>query len=200
MITQRWILALVGIGLVVAFLGVWLMQSPSDRQEESKGNAGNLGSYAHGAMANFVPVEEDVKPAVAPFVGGDGETLTLADFKGQVVLVNLWATWCAPCREEMPSLDRLQQHLDSEDFSVVAIASDRGGVEAARTFLAEIDANTLGVYVDSTARIGPALGSFGLPASLLLGRDGRELGRLAGPAEWDSDEAIALIRAALALR
>ena len=131
------------------------------------------------------------------FTNDKGEALTLASFKGKVILLNLWATWCAPCREEMPSLDRLQKALGSDKFEVVALSLDRQGIDAARKFLTEVKAQNLKLYVDPTAKQGTALNLVGMPTTILIDSQGRELGRLAGPAEWDSADAKKLIEAAL---
>jgi len=150
-----------------------------------------------GQVAGFVfkSVPEELPRAI--FVDADGRERTLADWKGKVVLLNLWATWCAPCRKEMPALDRLQASLGSEKFEVVAVSVDRTGIEGARKFLDEINVKRLAVLADPSARMATTLKAIGLPATLLIDAEGRELGRLVGPAEWDAPEAKALIRAAL---
>ena len=127
------------------------------------------------------------------FVDGTGAPKTLKDFHGKIVLLNLWATWCAPCREEMPSLDRLQQELGSDRFEVVALAVDRTGLEAARKFLDGINVKSLKLYADPTTRSGSALKAIGMPTTILIDAEGREIGRLPGPAEWDSAEAKRLV-------
>jgi thiol-disulfide isomerase/thioredoxin len=131
------------------------------------------------------------------FQDADGRERTLADWRGKVVLLNLWATWCLPCRKEMPSLDRLQAALGADKFEVVALSVDRKGLDASRKFLAETKVERLGLYVDATARATSELRVVGLPATLLLDAQGREIGRLLGPAEWDSEDAQRLIRSAL---
>lgn len=131
------------------------------------------------------------------FTDGEGQPMTLADFKGKTILLNLWATWCAPCREEMPALDRLQQALGSDRFEVVALAVDRAGPDAARKFLDEIGVSSLALYSDITTRSGSALRAIGMPTTILIDPEGREIGRLAGPYEWDQPEAKALIQAEL---
>lgn len=150
-----------------------------------------------GQMAAYVKKKTPEALANISFNDGDGKALTLADFKGKTVLLNLWATWCAPCREEMPSLDRLQQALGSDKFEVVALSLDRKGAQASRKFLDEVKATSLKLYVDPTAKQGTELKLIGMPTTLLVDREGRELGRLTGPAEWDSPEAKKLIEAAL---
>ncbi|MEQ1651141.1 MAG: TlpA disulfide reductase family protein, partial [Hyphomicrobium sp.] len=104
---------------------------------------------------------------------------------------------CAPCREEMPALDRLQKALGGDTFEVVALSLDRKGAEASQKFLDETKATNLKLYIDPTAKQGTVLKIVGMPTTILIDKEGRELGRLAGPAEWDSDDAKKLIAAAL---
>ena len=129
-----------------------------------------------------------------PFLAGNGAEVKLGDFQGRVLLVNFWATWCAPCIRELPSLDRLQLKLGGEGLLVLAISQDRGGAEIARPFLEKLGIHRLGLFLDSKMRLGRALGIRALPWSLLIDREGRIVGELPGYAEWDSDEGIALIR------
>ncbi len=149
-----------------------------------------------GKLAAFVRKNPPVALADISFIDESGAAKTLADFRGKTVLLNLWATWCAPCREEMPSLDRLQKQLGSGTFEVVALAVDRGGVDAAGKFLKGINVTNLKVYADPTTKSGTALRVLGMPTTILINADGKEAGRLSGPAEWDSDEAKKLIAAA----
>ncbi len=144
-------------------------------------------------------VKKAVPEALADvaFLGPDGQPAKLSDFKGKMILLNLWATWCAPCRKEMPALDRLQKTLGSDKFEVVALAVDRLGAAAAKKFLDEIKVESLKLYVDPTAKAGTALKALGLPTTILIDKEGRELGRMAGPAEWDDDKSKALIQAQL---
>lgn len=148
-------------------------------------------------MAAFVFKKEPEPLPDFKFFDGTGAERSLADWRGKVVLLNLWATWCAPCRKEMPALDRLQQALGSEHFEVVALSVDRGGAEVSRKFLDQIDVKALGLYVDPTTRATSQLKAVGLPVTILIDGDGREIGRLTGPAEWDSEDAKRLIRAVL---
>jgi thiol-disulfide isomerase/thioredoxin len=160
--------------------------------------AGFSKALATGTLAAFlVHAQPKPLPDVA-FTDGSGKPLTLSDWKGRVVLINLWATWCAPCRKEMPDLAKLQQQLGSDQFEVVAISVDRKGAEASSTFLKETGADALKLYVEPTTKIVSELQSAGLPATILIDRQGRELGRLLGPADWASPEAQALVKAALA--
>ena len=153
---------------------------------------------ATGALAAFL-VKSERKPVIdAAFQDGAGKALTLSQWKGRVILVNLWATWCAPCRREMPDLARLQKELGSGQFEVVAISVDRKGAEASAAFLKETGADNLNLYVEPSLAILNDLQAIGLPATVLIDRSGKEIGRLLGPADWASPEAIALIKAALA--
>lgn len=155
-------------------------------------------ALATGSLAAFL-VHPEPKPLPdLAFQDGSGKPVKLSDWKGRVALVNLWATWCAPCRKEMPDLAKLQTELGSDQFEVVAISVDRKGAEASSAFLTETGAGNLKLYVEPTTKIVNDLQSAGLPATILIDREGREIGRLLGPADWASPEAVALVKAALA--
>lgn len=128
-----------------------------------------------------------------PFTNVAGDEMTYAAFEGKVVLVNFWATWCAPCREEMPSIDRLQATLGGDDFQVAAISVDRRGMGAVTDFFDEISVEHLTPYLDKRGKLAVTHGVIGLPGTVILDRDGREIARMTGPAEWDSPEAIAIL-------
>jgi thiol-disulfide isomerase/thioredoxin len=154
-------------------------------------------ALSQGQMAAFVfRAARESLPEVK-FEDATGKERTLADWKGKVVLLNLWATWCLPCRKEMPALDRLQQELGSEAFEVVALSVDRAGRSGARKFLDEAKVEKLALYADPSARMAGTLRAAGLPATLLIDREGREIGRLLGPAQWDGEDARRLIQWAL---
>lgn len=131
------------------------------------------------------------------FQDAEGKPFSLPNFRGKVVLLNVWATWCAPCRKEMPALDRLQQKLGGPDFQVVALSIDSSGAVSVRRFYDEIGIHALGIYVDPTTEATGKLRILGIPTTLLLDREGRERWRKAGPAEWDSPEIIESLRAKL---
>jgi len=154
-------------------------------------------ALSQGQMAAFVFRAARADLPEVKFEDATGKERTLADWKGKVVLLNLWATWCLPCRKEMPALDRLQQELGSEAFEVVALSVDRAGLGGARKFLDEAKVGKLALYADPSARMGSTLRTTGLPATLLIDREGREIGRLLGPAQWDGEDARRLIRWAL---
>lgn len=137
------------------------------------------------------------QPQPAPvlsFTDGDGQTKSLADFRGKVVLLNFWATWCAPCKIEMSSLDALQAKLGGENFTVVALSVDRTGPDKPREFLQKAGLSNLALYVDDTGESALAVKAGGLPATLILDEQGREVARLLGSAEWDDAEAVKLVQ------
>ncbi|WP_309228650.1 TlpA disulfide reductase family protein [Roseomonas sp. KE2513] len=154
------------------------------------------------AAASATPADRLALVPLAPprpvpelrFVRGDGRTLALEDFRGRAVLLNIWATWCVPCRTEMPALDRLQAALGGSGFEVVALSIDRGGLPAVEAFYREVGPRSLGVYVDQTGDASRALGTAGIPTTLLIDREGREVARKIGPAEWDGPEMVGAIR------
>lgn len=127
------------------------------------------------------------------FTDGDGRPTRLSDFRGKVILLNLWATWCPPCRKEMPSLDRLQAILGGPDFEVIALSVDRG-LPVIKTFYLQTAVTQLRIYVDQSEQAMPSLAVTAIPTTLLIDRHGREVGRKIGPAEWDSPALIRAIR------
>lgn len=162
--------------------------------------AAALDRFAAGDLAAFRVNTQPISLAALDFQREDGTPLSIADFAGKTVLLNLWATWCVPCRAEMPALDRLQQQLGGEDFAVVAVSLDASAADRPRGFLDEIGVG-LDLYVDprlglldDIRRIG-AIG--GLPTTILIDPTGCQLGIMEGPAEWDSPAAIGLINAAV---
>ncbi|MER9252204.1 TlpA family protein disulfide reductase [Mesorhizobium sp. M0598] len=160
---------------------------------------GALLAVAQPASAVEPPQDFAVHEAPVPvpeisFQDADGQPKTLADFHGKVLLLNIWATWCAPCRKEMPTLDRLQAKLGGPDFEVIALSMDRGGPDIVKKFFAEIGVEHLALNIDTTGKAMFTLGALGLPMTLLIDREGKEIGRLIGPGEWDSPEMMAFIR------
>jgi thiol-disulfide isomerase/thioredoxin len=127
--------------------------------------------------------------------------VTLADLKGRTLLVNLWATWCVPCRQEMPALDKLQAQLGGPDFEVVAINVDTRNTEKPKTWLKENGIGNLGFYADPSGNLLQVLQRsghvVGLPTTLLVDGSGCEIALMKGPADWSSPDAVALVRAAL---
>lgn len=147
-----------------------------------------------GWMQKFVPAETVRRARASAFFDAAGATYTLDDFRGKVVLVNFWATWCGPCIREMPSLLRLQKALKDEDFVLVALSEDRRGWPLIKPFLARLGLSELTVFHDETGLTMRSFRIRGLPTSILIDQDGNEVGQLRGHAEWDTPEALALIR------
>jgi thiol-disulfide isomerase/thioredoxin len=131
---------------------------------------------------------------VLRFVDGEGREMGLEAFRGKTVLLNIWATWCVPCRLEMPTLDRLQAKLGGPDFQVVPLSIDREGLPTVKAFYEKLGLKALGVYVDRTGKAAQELGAAGIPTTLLVDGDGNEIGRTVGPAEWDSGEVLQVLR------
>ena len=161
--------------------------------------AARLKPLVHGEIAALTLAP---RPKPLPGLGFDtqeGTKANLADFKGRTVLLNLWATWCVPCRQEMPALDRLQGTFGSKDFAVVAVNIDTARLDRPKAFLHEIGVKNLKLYTDNTAAAFQTLKQagnvLGLPTTILIDKDGCEIGTMAGPAKWDSEEALALLNA-----
>ncbi len=167
----------------------------------SKALALSLDPLAKGELAAFQVAREPETLSELAFTGPDGQAMTLAAFKGKVTLVNLWATWCAPCRKEMPALDRLAGALGGDDFAVVPVSIDIGDSGRPAAYLQQIGVKNLPLYIDQTTEIFEGLKkqhlALGLPVTVLLDRNGCRLGHINGPAEWDSADGKRLIEAAI---
>lgn len=147
-----------------------------------------------GHMQNFL-LAPSIRPRPAiVWMDGKEKKLSLDDFEGKVVLFNYYASWCAPCQRELPGIDRLQASLAGDDFTVVALNIDRSGKIAARRLQRQLNLKNLDLYVDPKMASGRVLGLRAMPTTYLFDRQGREVGKLEGGAEWDSAEAVALIK------
>ena len=124
------------------------------------------------------------------FLDGSGRSLTLKDFRGTFILINVWATWCPPCKEEMASLDHLALLLANKNIKVVPISIDVSGALVVRSFYERLGLENLSIYVDPSTKVMHALAIIGVPTTLLIGRDGREIGRMVGPAQWDAPASV----------
>lgn len=144
-------------------------------------------------LEKFKGAEPKPMPPLS-FVDAEGRRVDLADFKDRVILLNLWATWCAPCVKEMPSLDRLQGQLGGDAFQVVALSLDRGGRTAVEPFYKKTGVEHLTVFLDPGSQSMKVLSLRGLPTTILVDPEGRELGRVEGAVEWDSPEAVSFLR------
>ena len=164
--------------------------------------ARKLGPLARGEVAAVNVAKSPLKVPDLSFHDASGIPLTLDHWRGRTVLLNLWATWCVPCRKEMPALDALEQRLGGPNFEVVAINIDTRDPEKPKAWLKEVGVEKLAYYADPDAKAFQDLKSigraFGMPTTLLVDPQGCEIGTIAGPAEWASDDAIKLIQAALA--
>jgi thiol-disulfide isomerase/thioredoxin len=167
----------------------------------SRATAERVAPFARGEVAAVsVPKSPKPLPEIA-FNGPDGRPMTGADLKGRTVLVNLWATWCAPCRHEMPALDRLQGELGGQDFEVVAINVDTRNLDKPRAWLAENKVDRLAHYADPSGKVMQVLQRsgelVGLPTTILVDPQGCQVAVLKGPADWGGEDALKLVRAAL---
>ncbi len=163
--------------------------------------AKKLAPLARGEVAAVKVAKSPLKVPDLAFQDAAGKPLSMQNWRGRTVLLNLWATWCVPCRKEMPALDALQQRLGGSGFEVVAINIDTRDPDKPKAWLKELGVEKLAYYADPTAKtfqdlkeIGRA---FGMPTTMLVDRQGCELGTIAGPAEWASEDAVKLIEAAL---
>lgn len=176
----------VSASAAAVILGVLVFATGSDGRGAPPAFKGAMQAFQHAAA-----------PKAAPgisFTDRAEKALTLADFRGRVVLLNYWATWCGPCVEEMPALERLQARQGGDNFQIVAVSIDRQGLPVVEPFLDKIGIKQLPIYLDRTGASMRAFGVRGLPTTILLDREGNELGRIEGMAEWDSPSAEALIR------
>lgn len=197
------LLPLIAVALIGATLYATLAPSTkavSAACRNAQAVASRLDPLARGEVAAFSAASASEPLPVLAFKGPNDAPLSLADFQGRTVLLNLWATWCVPCRQEMPALDRLQAALGGPRFQVVAVNIDTTRLEKPQKFLDETGVKSLTFYRDSTADVFETLRTagraVGLPTSILVDPKGCEIGTLAGGAAWNSDDAKALIRSA----
>lgn len=151
-----------------------------------------------GDMTKMV-IHNEARPRLErEFETRTGAAKQVEDWEGKVVVLNFWATWCPPCRKEMPSLDRLQGAMGNDGFEVLALSMDRASVEKIDNFFMSIDVEHLEIYREPSLRIGTEAGVLGMPITLVLDRQGREVARLQGEAEWDGPNAQALLNQIIA--
>ncbi len=197
-------LTIMALGIVAGLAVIYVTNPPQGNTplakqcKTSPAQLAALKEKATGAVAGVV-VPQGARPLPElAFQNNEGQTVSLSDFKGKTVLLNLWATWCAPCRDEMPALNTLQEKFGSDDFEVVAVSVDTQGLDKSRAFLKEINADKLAFYASPDAglfrnmqKIGRAVG---LPTTLVIDETGCEIGYLPGYAHWADEDAYAFIR------
>jgi thiol-disulfide isomerase/thioredoxin len=195
------------IGGVIGFAGVygtgglWRNAAGDPACRPAVALAGKLAPLAHGEVAALTMASAPLRLPDLAFEDAEGKPKKLSDWRGRIVLVNLWATWCVPCRREMPALESLQTRLGGPGFEVVAINIDTRDPEKPKAFLKEAELTRLGYFTDAKAKVFQDLKSvgraLGMPTSVLVDGQGCEIGTIAGPAEWASDDAVKLVTAAI---
>jgi thiol-disulfide isomerase/thioredoxin len=200
------VIATVVVGGLVGFAalyGLGLKRGPAGDPacRAAVDTAQRIAPLAHGEVAALAMATAPLKLPDLAFEDADGRPKKLSDFRGKTVLLNLWATWCVPCRKEMPALEALQTKLTGPNFEVVAINIDTRDPEKPRNFLKDANLNRLGYFNDQKAKVFQDLKAVGravgMPTSVLVDPQGCEIATIAGPAEWASDDALKLIRAAV---
>lgn len=162
-----------------------------------KGPAGDLSALLTGELMGFELTAPKPAEEATAFRTDTDDIKSLADYRGKIVLLNVWATWCAPCLNEMPTLDRLQQEMASDDFTVLAVSIDRDGLEKPKRFLERAGVEHLELLVDDTQKLAFTYNAYQLPSTILLDRQGREIGRMVGDTEWDSPEVKTFLKAVI---
>jgi thiol-disulfide isomerase/thioredoxin len=203
----RLVSAAAAIAVLVVLAGVYGMEhlrsNPADAACRPAVNIANkLAPLAHGEVAALALAQTPFHVPDLAFKNAQGAEKTLADWRGRTVLLNLWATWCVPCRSEMPALDALQARLGGPDFQVVAVNIDTRDQQKPLAFLKEIGVTHLTYYSDASAHVFEDLKeagkAFGMPTTVIVDRNGCEIGDMAGPAQWSSDDGVKLVSAAIA--
>jgi thiol-disulfide isomerase/thioredoxin len=201
------VIAAVLIGAVIGYAGVsgigGLKRSAAGDPacQQAVALSRKLAPLAQGEVAALTMATSPLKLPDLAFEDADGKPRKLSDWRGRTVLVNLWATWCVPCRKEMPALDALQTKLGGPNFDVVAVNIDTRDPEKPKNFLKDANLTRLGYFSDPKAKVFQELKgigrALGMPTSVLVDGQGCEIATIAGPAEWDSDDAVKLITAAI---
>ena len=197
-------LAVVAIGALAIYVSLDAERNTADAAcRDASTRAASLDQFAIGQLAGFRPASDSTSLAELSFQTPNGDELSIASFVGRVVLLNLWATWCAPCREEMPALNQLEAFLGGESFKILAVSVDTNNTpQGPQDFFADFEIDELDLYVDPSTWILADLRGIGarggLPTTILLDEIGCILGIIEGPADWAGPDAVALIGAALA--
>jgi thiol-disulfide isomerase/thioredoxin len=202
----RLISAAAAAGILAVLAGVYgighLRSNPADAAcQAAVQTASRIAPLVRGEVAAFSVAQTPFRVPDIAFKDAEGRERTLADWRGRTVLVNLWATWCVPCRREMPALDALDEKLGGPAFDVVAIDIDTRNPEKPLAFLKETGIKRLAYYTDASAKVFQDLKAagkaFGMPTTLIVDRSGCEIGNMAGPAEWAGEDGLKLVSAAI---
>jgi thiol-disulfide isomerase/thioredoxin len=194
-------------GILVVLAGVYgigrMRSNPADAAcQPAVNTASRIAPLVHGEVAALAVAQTPFHVPDLAFKDAQGHDRTLNDWRGRTVLVNLWATWCVPCRREMPALDALQAKLGGANFEVVAVNIDTRDPQKPLAFLKDVKISHLAYYSDDSARVFEDLKiagkAFGMPTTLIVNRAGCEIGNMAGPAAWASDDGVKLVSAAIA--
>jgi thiol-disulfide isomerase/thioredoxin len=193
--------AVIGFAVVYGIGGLRRNASGDSACRPAVDLARKLAPLAQGEVAALTMATAPLRLPDLAFEDADGKPRKLSEWRGRTVLLNLWATWCVPCRKEMPALDSLQTRLGGPDFEVVAVNIDTRDPEKPRNFLKDANLTRLGYFTDQKAKVFQdlkAIGrALGMPTSVLIDGAGCEIATIAGPAEWASDDAVKLIKAAM---
>ncbi len=179
--------AFVGVGMVGAVVAAALVfQAPDARAD---------GPPITGSIQNFIVFDEPIPASLVPLGTKDGGEQTFEDYRGKVVVVNFWATWCGPCVREMPTLAKLQENFaDNDEFAFIIVSQDRGGWKDIGRFMKRLKLDFPNSLLDDKLKLSREMQVRSLPVVAIIDRDGNEVGRLAGGAEWDSPEALELVQ------
>ncbi len=195
--------AIAVLAVLVGVYGIGHLRSNPDAAacRQAVATAARLAPLATGEVAALALAHSALRVPDLAFKDGAGQVRTLKDWRGRTVMLNLWATWCVPCRKEMPALDALQAKLGGDQFQVVAVNIDTRDPQKPRAFLKQVGVTHLAYFSDDSAQVFETLKeagkAFGMPTTLIIGPNGCEIGTMAGPAEWASDDGIKLVSAAI---
>ncbi len=195
--------ALAVLAVLAGVYGIGHLRSNPDAAacRQAVETAARIAPLAHGEVAALAVAQTGFRVPDLAFKDDAGAVRTLTDWRGRTVLLNLWATWCVPCRKEMPALDALQAKLGSDKFQVVAVNIDTRDPQRPRNFLKQAGVSHLAYFWDDSAQVFETLKeagkAFGMPTTLIVGPHGCEIGTMAGPAEWASDDGVKLVSAAI---
>src|SRR5690348_5569754 len=194
---RKWLIAIVSAGLAGALIAMLFLCFPAAKRVAGPADRDAVvgaPSEAADPLAFSFYDEPHALPELS-FIDDEGRALSLADFRSRPVLLNIWATWCVPCRKEMPSLDRLQAAFGASQLVVLPLSIDRQGLPVVRKFYNELRLKSLGTYLDPSGGAASKLDAVGVPTTILINAAGHEVGRKIGQSEWDNPKVIALVRA-----